>query len=736
MWTIQTPWTRRLRPFAILLTFLLSACQHADQETDSHAPEPEATTMKTTTMNTPPIAAKRPHQTVLHGQTRIDPYHWLRDDDRKDPEVIDYLDAENAWFERQMSDTDTLQESLYQEMTARLKEDESSVPQKDGDYWYYYRYEEGKDYKIHARKYQSLDAAEQIILDENVRAEGEDYYSVNSIQISDDHRLMAWTEDTVSRRLYTIRIMNLDTGEMLGEDIPNASGAMAFAADNKTLFYTIKDEQTLLPFQVYRHALGTDISNDTLIYEEKDNTFYTSVSRGKSKDYIYISIGSTISSEYRLLPADQPKGEFELFLARQDHHEYQVTDLNGRFYVLTNQDAINFKIMSTDQIRNTSMHGWQEFVAHRDDVLLSGMTAFRDRLAVNLRINGMRNIHLIPFDDGPVLEIDSDEPAYTMYLDDNVEVDAAKLRYGYTSLTTPYTIYDYDLTSGERTLLKQTEVIGDFDSANYQTARLMVPARDGTDVPISVVHHRKTPVDGTAPLLVYAYGSYGSSTDPSFNSSRLSLLDRGYVFAIAHVRGGQEMGRKWYDDGKMFNKRNTFNDFVDVTRGLIERRYGDPKRTYAYGGSAGGLLMGVIINEAPELYHGVVAAVPFVDVINTMLDESIPLTTGEFNEWGNPKIKDQYEYILSYSPYDQVQAQDYPNLLITTGLHDSQVQYFEPAKWIAKLRDMKTDDNLLLMYTDMEAGHGGASGRYQRYRDVARMFAFFLKLSDMNTGAQ
>lgn len=735
MRTIQTFQARRLLGCAVLMTAMLCACQHADQRDARPTPPSQATSSKAEPMNTPPIAAKRPHQTVLHGQTRIDPYHWLRDDDRTDPEVLEYLNAENAWFEQQMSDTESLQESLYQEMTARLKEDESSVPQKDGDFWYYYRYEEGKDYKIHARKYQSLDAQEQIILDENVRAQGQDYYSVNNIQISDDQRMMAWTEDTVSRRLYTIHIMNLDTGEVLEEQIPNASGAMAFAADNQTLFYVIKDEQTLLPYQVYRHVLGTDISADTLVYEEADNTFYTSVSRGKSKDFIYITIGSTISSEVHLLPADQPTGDFQLFLPRRDHHEYEVTDVNGRFYVLSNHEAINFRIMSTDRIHNQDMQGWQEFLGHRDDVLLSGMTAFRDRMAVNLRIGGMRNIHLIPFDQGPVVAIDSDEAAYTMYLDDNVEVDAPRLRYGYTSLTTPYTVYDYDLDSGERTLLKQTEVVGDFDSANYRTARLTVTARDGTEVPVSVVHHRDTPLDGSAPLLVYAYGSYGSSTDPSFNSSRLSLLDRGYVYAIAHVRGGQEMGRKWYDDGKMFNKRNTFNDFVDVTRGLIERRFGDPERIYAYGGSAGGLLMGVIINEAPELYHGVVAAVPFVDVINTMLDESIPLTTGEFNEWGNPKIQDQYEYILSYSPYDQVRAQDYPNLLITTGLHDSQVQYFEPAKWIARLRDLKTDDNLMLMYTDMESGHGGASGRYKRYRDVARVYAFLLKLSSMNHGA-
>ncbi len=723
---------------AVIAGLGIQGCQQSDPQAGKEQEQSQIMTESTTASEsmeqlTPPVAEKRPVKSTLHGHERVDDYHWLRDDDRKDPEVLGYLEAENAYFEQEMSDTVQMQETLYTEMTARLKQDDEEVPVKLDDYYYYSRYSAGQDYKIHARKHQSLENEEEILLDENKLAEGHEFFSLNNMIVTDDHKIMAWTEDTVSRRLYTIRIRNIETGEVFSEEIVNASGAMAFAADNKTLFYAIKDEETLLPYQIYRHVIGTPVSEDVLVYEEKDNTFYTSVYRGKSNDYIYMVMGSTISDEAHLLDASDPTGEFTVFLPREDNHEYNVTDVNGQFFVRSNRDAVNFRIMKTTLENSQNADAWEEFVPHSDDVLISGMTPFADRLVVSERSDGLRRIRIVPFDGGEQDFIKSDESAYAMYLDDNVDVNSTLLRYGYTSMTTPYTIYDLDLNTGERTLLKQTEVIGDFTPDNYRTERVRVTARDGTAVPVSLVYHKDTPRDGSAPLLVYGYGSYGNSIDPTFRSDRLSLLDRGFVFAMAHVRGGQEMGRRWYDDGKMFNKMNTFTDFVDVSADLVKRNYGDSKRLYAYGGSAGGLLMGVVINISPELYHGVVAAVPFVDVINTMLDESIPLTTGEFNEWGNPKIKEQYEYIVSYSPYDQVRKQDYPNLLITTGLHDSQVQYFEPAKWIAKLRDYRTDDNLLLMYTDMDAGHGGASGRFKRYRDVARMYAFFIKLANQNT---
>lgn len=708
--------------------------QKTKQSVQKDNPQGTQIMTKSDKIDTPtaPIAKKTPKELKLHGDTRIDDYFWLRDDERKNPEVLAYLEAENNYFDSKMKHTEDLQETIFQEIIGRIKQDDSSVPVKVDNYWYYTRYQEGQDYAIYARKKGSLDSAEEIMLDANNLAKEHEYYRISNWDTTDDHKILAYAEDTVSRRQYDIRFKNLETGKTLPTKISNTSGAMAWSADGKYFFYVKKDPETLLPFQVWRHRYGSRVADDKLIYEEKDNTFYTSVGRTKSEKYIVISIGSTVSSEIRLLPASDPTGEFKTFLPRERDHEYSVDEVNGRFFVLTNWQAENFRVMETSLVNSTDRSKWKELVAHRSDAFIHDIELTSDFLVLNERVEGLRQLRVLPLNEsGKEFVIESDEPAYATYLDDNVDINSTILRYYYTSPTTPGTVYDYSMITGERTLMKQDEVVDDkFKPENYKTERFGIEARDGTQVPVSVVYRKNMGELNTRPLLIYAYGSYGSSTDPTFSISRLSLLDRGFVYAIAHVRGGQEMGRKWYDDGKMFNKINTFNDFIDVTKALKNKNYGDPQRVFAYGGSAGGLLMGAIINMAPQEYYGVIAAVPFVDVVSTMLDESIPLTTGEFDEWGNPKIKEQYEYIKSYSPYDQVSEQAYPNLLITTGLHDSQVQYWEPAKWIAKLRDMKTDDNILLMHTDMESGHGGASGRFKGQRDTARNFAFLIDLTE------
>ena len=705
------------------MTLALTGCK---PEAPATAPTAPDASMQA---NVAPDAPARPHVIETNGRERIDEYYWLRDDTRSDPDVIEYLEAENSYLEQQLAPARTLRDTLYQEMVARLKEDDASVPVQLNGYWYASRYEPGQEYKVHYRMKGGPEGPEEIILDANKRAAGLDYYDLGNLEVSDDQRWLAFAEDTVSRRLYTIHFKDLSTGEVLDEAIENGSGAMAWSADGNYLFYVRKHPETLLPYQVYRHRLDTAPAEDVLIYEEADETFYTSLYRGKSRDWIYIHLGQTISDEVRLIPADRPDTEPMLFYPRERGHEYSVSDLDGRFFVQTNWDAVNFRLMETDLTGRDDRSTWVEVVPHREDVLIHDFDLFRDFLVINERREGLRRLRVMPFGERPAFDIEAQDPAYAMYLDDNLTIDTPILRYAYTSLTTPTTIYDYNMASGERTLMKREPVEGDFDPANYRSERLTIAARDGVQIPVSLVYQVPFEADGQRPLLVYGYGAYGSSRDPSFSSSRLSLLDRGFVYAIAHIRGGQELGRRWYDGGRMFNKINTFNDFVDATRGLVERGYGDSERVYAYGGSAGGLLMGAVVNQAPELYHGVVAAVPFVDVVTTMLDESIPLTTGEFDEWGNPKVPEQYEYILSYSPYDQVRAQDYPHLLVTTGLHDSQVQYWEPAKWVARLRDRKTDDNLLLLYTDMSSGHGGASGRYRKYEDVALRYAFLLWLA-------
>ncbi len=681
----------------------------------------------------PPVAKKVSHVFEEHGNKRIDNYHWLRDDSRSRPDVLEYLKAENAYYEANMATTGDLRQRLYDEIVSRISQEDQSVPYKLGDYYYYRRYNTGQEYPVYARKHGSLDAPEEILMDMNKRASGHAYFQSNNQSISHDHNLLAFSEDTVGRRQYTIRFKDLRTGELLPDAIENTTGALEWAKDNKTVFYVRKHPVTLLPYRVYRRTLGTPPEQDELVYEEKDNTFYTSLGATRSRDYIVIHLGSTTSSETRLLSANDPHGQFQVFLPREENHEYSIEQLDDTFYVLTNWQAENFRVMQTSLAQAADKSRWREVVPHDEKVLIYDIQANRDFLAIEQRENGIRGIRLLDWKTRKSTAVPSDENAYTMYLGYNPDQSSTTIRYTYSSLTTPTTVYDYDTATRAKTMLKRDKVLGEFNPGDYASHRLGVTARDGEIVPVSLVFKKGSTPLKKRPLLIYGYGSYGHSVDPAFSSARLSLLNRGFVYAIAHVRGSQAKGRRWYEEGKLLKKKNTFNDFVDVTQGLIKGGLGDPQRVYAMGGSAGGLLMGAVINQAPQLYHGVIAHVPFVDVVTTMLDESIPLTTGEFDEWGNPKDKVYYDYMLSYSPYDQVRAQEYPNLLVTTGLHDSQVQYWEPAKWVAKLRELKTGDNLLLLRTNMHAGHGGASGRFQRYKEVADDYAFLLKLARPST---
>ncbi|MBT8039748.1 MAG: S9 family peptidase [Xanthomonadales bacterium] len=716
-----------------VLAFGLTACQKSD---DAPSPQtaPEATTpepMESVTMQEP-RADKRPHEMTLHGISRTDDYFWLRDDERSDPDVIAYLEAENGFFDEAMAHTEEMQSTLYDEMVARLDPDESSVPYDKDGWWYYYRYEPDKDYAIYARRKGSMEADEEILVDGNQRAEGHDYYSLANLEMSDDHRYAAMAEDTLSRRIHEIRILDTQTGEFLPEVIGNANASIAWSADGDYLFYLDKDPETLLAYRVMRHKLGTDPAEDELVYEEKDNRFYTGLGRSRSGDFIMLVHRETETSEVKLLPADQPLGEFRIFLPREAGHEYSIDHANGRFFIRSNWDAENFRVLSTtDLATSADKSTWKEVIPHREDAMVREIQAFDEWLVVGERKDGLRQVRVIALDGSLDRYLDADSESYVMWPGTNVNTDTSTVRYGYSSLTTPTQTWEVDLQTGETTLLKAQRVLGGFDSADYSSKRMMITARDGTEVPVSLAYHKNTALDGSAPALVYAYGSYGSSTDPWFRNSVVSLLDRGFVYAIAHIRGGQEMGRQWYEQGRLMNKKNTFTDFVDATRALQEQGLIDPERTFAMGGSAGGLLMGAVVNMAPELYHGVIAAVPFVDVVTTMLDESIPLTSNEWNEWGDPREKEAFEYMLSYSPYDNVSEQDYPNLMVTTGLHDSQVQYFEPAKWVAKLREKRTDDNRLIMKTNMEAGHGGASGRYRAYEEVAEEYAFLVDLAGM-----
>jgi oligopeptidase B len=675
--------------------------------------------------NPAPLANKIEKKLEKHGDVRIDNYYWLNE--RENSDVISYLEAENEYRENMMSHLKDYQEKLFEEIKGRVKQTDMSVPYKDNGYFYFTRYEEGLEYPIYSRKKASLDADEEVLLNVNDLAEGFEFYTVGGRSVSPDNKILAYSEDTLSRRLYTLKFKNLKTGELYPEEILNTSGGATWANDNKTVFYTSKDIETLRPEKIWRHVLGTDQADDVMIYHESDDTFIPFIYKSKSKKYLIQGSYHTLMREFRILEADNPTGEFRVFEPRKRDLEYSISHFGDKFYVITNLDAKNFRLMDCPE-GQTGKESWREVIAHRDDVLLEGMEVFNNYLVLSERKNGITQIRVRP-SVGDEYYIDFGEDAYVAYTSVNPEFDTDILRIGYQSMTTPSSTYDYNMVTKERDLLKRQEVLGGFDPANYRSERVYAKARDGAMVPISLVYHKDTKIDGTAPCLIYGYGSYGASMEPSFGHTRLSLLDRGFVYAIAHIRGGEEMGRYWYEDGKKLNKKNTFTDFIDCGEYLVSNKYSAGDELYAMGGSAGGLLMGAVVNMRPDMWKGMIAAVPFVDVVTTMLDESIPLTTGEYDEWGDPNEKNYYDYMLSYSPYDNVTAQDYPALLITTGLHDSQVQYFEPAKWVAKLREYKTDHNPLMMYCNMETGHGGASGRFERFKETAMEWAFLIDLA-------
>ncbi len=675
----------------------------------------------------PPKAEKIAKELKAHGDVRVDDYYWLNNPE--DEKVIDYLKDENKYYEAMTAHTKKFKEDLFEEMKARIKEDDESVPYKLNGYYYITRYETGKDYPIYTRKKGSLDAAEEILFDVNEMAKGHSYYNLSGLNVSEDNNLVSFGVDTLSRRKYDIFIKNLKTGEIYPERIPLTTGSATWGSDNKTLFYTRKDEKTLRADRIYRHTLGTDPITDELVFTEEDETFGTYVYKTKSKKFIVIGCYSTLTSEYRVLDADNPMGEFKIFQPRERGLEYSISHYGNNWYVLTNKDkALNFKLMKTSEDK-TSKENWVDMIPHRNDVLVEDIDIFKDYLVVSERNNGLTKIRIKKWDGNEDYYLPFDNETYTAFTTQNPEFDTKILRYGYNSLNTPASVIDFNMETKDKTVLKETEVLGGkFDKDNYETERLWATAEDGTKIPMSVIYRKGIKKDGKNPLLIYGYGSYGATMDPYFSSVRLSLLDRGFIYVIAHIRGGEYMGRQWYEDGKLLKKKNTFTDFIDASKYLISEGYTSKEHLYASGGSAGGLLMGAITNMAPELYHGVIASVPFVDVVTTMLDDSIPLTTGEYDEWGNPNEVEYYNYIKSYSPYDNVEAKAYPNMLVTTGLHDSQVQYWEPAKWVAKLRDLKTDDNILLLQTNMDAGHGGASGRFEALKEVAMDYAFLLDL--------
>lgn len=676
-----------------------------------------------------PIATKIPKDLVMHGDTRVDPYYWMNERDTK--EVIDYLNAENEYASSVMKGTERLQESLFLEIKGRIKEQDESVPYFENGYFYYSRYEEGKEYPIYCRKKDALSNAEEIMLDVNKMAEGFAYYSIQGVNVSINNKIVAFGVDSVSRRQYTVYFKNLETGEMLNSVIPNTTGSVAWANDNKTVFYTVKDE-ALRPHRVYRHSIENESSvKDELIYEENDETFSAFVYKSKSHQYIFVGSGSTLSTEYNYLNADNPHGGLNVVQLREKGLEYSVTHFGDKFYIVTNFNAKNFRLMETS-VNKTEKKYWKEVIPHRNDVLLSGVEVFKNYLVVDERKEGLQQLRIINQQTNDEHYLNFGEEAYSAWISINPEFDTPLLRFAYTSLTTPFSTFDYNMETRTKELLKQTEVLGDFAPENYETKRFWVTASDGKRIPLSLVYRKGLELNGDNPTLLYAYGSYGMSMDPYFSSARLSLLDRGFVYAIAHIRGGEELGREWYEDGKLLNKINTFTDFIDCSQYLIDNKYTNATKLFAMGGSAGGLLMGAVVNMRPDLYKGVIAQVPFVDVVTSMLDTSIPLTTGEYDEWGNPNDSVYYQYMKLYSPYDQVKAQNYPNMLVTTGYHDSQVQYFEPAKWVAKLRDVKTDDNILLFKIDMDAGHGGASGRFKSLHEVAYEYAFMFKLLNIN----
>lgn len=685
---------------------------------------------KTIGIENPPVAKKVPHKLTIHNDTRIDNYYWLNN--RENKEVLEYLTAENNYTKAMMQHTEGFQNELFEEMKARIKEDDTSVPYKLNGYWYITKFETGKDYPIYVRKKESLESSEEILFDCNVMAKDHAYFKLGGISISSDNTMAAFSTDVVSRRQYTIRVKNLVTGEVYKDEIKNTTGSITWANDNKTLFYAKRDEVTLRSYKIVKHVLGTNAKEDVEVFHEEDDTYNTFIYKTKSKKYLVIGSSSTLTTEYRILRADTPNGDFKVFQERTKDLEYSIAHFDDSFYIITNADnSTNFKVCKTSET-NTEKDNWEDVIPHRNHVLVEDIEIFKEYLVVNERENGLNNIRIISWNGKEDYYLPFNNETYNAYLGNNPDFESDTLRYGYNGLTNPSSIIDYNFKTKTKDIKKEQEVLGGtFKKENYESKRLWATARDGVKVPISIVYKKGIALDGTNPLLQYAYGSYGSTIDPSFSSIRLSLLDRGFIYAISHVRGGEYLGRDWYENGKLLTKKNTFTDFIDCSKYLISEGYTSNDHLYAYGGSAGGLLMGAIINMNPELYNGVLAAVPFVDVVTTMLDNSIPLTTGEYDEWGNPNDAEFYNYMKSYSPYDNVEAKDYPNMLVTTGLHDSQVQYWEPAKWVAKLRDLKTNNNKLLLHTDMDAGHGGASGRFESLKEVALEYAFLLDLEEI-----
>lgn len=679
-----------------------------------------------TTINVP-SADKIPYQLKKHGDIRVDNYYWMND--RENPEVIDYLERENDYYNKMTENSKSFREDLFQELKKRIKEDEESVPYFYNGYWYITRFEKGQQYPIYTRKKDSMNALEEIIFDCNQMAKDHDYFRLVGMNVSPDNSKVIYGTDTQSRRKYTLYVKNLVTGKVLDTEIKNTSGQSVWSSDNKNFFYVHKNSTTLRPERVFRHNIEFPSSNDTLIFYEKDETYSVYVTESKSLEYIFICSYSTLTSEFQFIKSDEPESIFKLIQKRTKGLEYSVDQFGNHFYVLNNKDgSFNYKI-SKAPITDPSSDNWIDLIMHREDVLIENLELFKDYYVVTERKNGLTNLRVQSWDSSENYIIPAEGEAYDMYTGFNPNFNTSKLRYGYTSMKTPRSIFEFDMVSKNKKLLKQQEIIDDnFKVNNYIEKRLFAKSRDGVNIPISLVYNKKTELKGDTPLLIYGYGSYGSTTDPSFSSTRLSLLDRGFIFAIAHVRGGEYLGRKWYEDGKLLSKKNTFNDFIDASNYLIDEGYTNSKHLHALGGSAGGLLMGVILNEAPELYRSVIAAVPFVDVITTMLDDSIPLTTGEYDEWGNPNDQIYYKYMLSYSPYDNVKKQDYPNLMVTAGYHDSQVQYWEPAKWVAKLRTYKTDNNVLFLITNMDSGHSGSSGRFNTLKETAKEYAFILQL--------
>lgn len=686
--------------------------------------------ISTSSLPQPPVAAVKPRLLQAHGHTRTDDYYWLNE--RENPEVLDYLQSENDYYEACTAHLAESREILFQEMKARIKEDDSSVPFFYNGYYYITRFEKGRNYPVYSRKKGSETAPEEILFDCNAMSEGHAYFNLGHFSVSPDNTLALFSTDIVGRRIYSIRIKNLITGEIYKDELHHTSGNAVWANDNKTLFYTVTDAVTLRSYRIYRHVLGTPVEEDQLVYEEHDDAFHIDIHKSKSRKYLFIDCDSTLTTETLLLEADTPQNNFRVFSKRKRGVEYSVSHYGDHFYIRTNKDgATNFKLMKTQE-KATASRNWVEVLPHRSDVLLEDVEIFRDFLVVEERSNGLNHIRIMPWTGDGEHYLPFQSETYTAGVLTNPDFDTDWLRYSYQSLATPSSVIDFNMRTGERIVRKEQEVLGEaFRKENYTEVRLWATADDGVRVPMSVVYRTDLRKEGGNPVLLYAYGSYGLTIDAHFSSTRLSLLDRGFIFAIAHVRGGEDLGREWYESGKMLNKINTFTDYIACARHLIDQKYTTPRHLYGEGGSAGGLLMGAVANMAPELFNGLLAQVPFVDVVTTMLDETIPLTTGEYDEWGNPNEKEYYEYMLSYSPYDNVKAEHYPNMLITTGLHDSQVQYWEPAKWVAKLRKMKTDSNLLYLYTNLDAGHGGASGRFEALRELAREFSFFLELENI-----